>query len=85
MKTASGVILLVIACLALLLTSSNGVNTPLLQFVLTAPPYITVTTILAAMTTLVFLVLIVVRFFSQDWAGVKIRYEERQKKVDHAH
>lgn len=70
--------LAVVAFLALLLTSPKATHWPAIQLFMVLPLYVQATAVLFAFVTVASAITLVVRFFSQDWAGAKIRYEERR-------
>lgn len=66
------------AFLVLLLTSPKATRWPAVQLFLALPLYVQITAVIFIFVTVASACTLVIRFFSQDWAGAKIRYEERR-------
>lgn len=73
-------LLIVAACLAFWVTSPSFPQSAVYQLFMAMPPYVQITLPLFGCGTLCALALLIIRFFSQDWAGTKMRYEERRMK-----
>lgn len=77
-----------IAILVLLLTilaaAPHITSHPLYLLYLAMPRYVRISLPLFAVTVAGAVLAYLVRFVSQDWAGVKIEYEERKLKKRHA-
>jgi hypothetical protein len=72
--------LIVAAALALILTSPGAQNHPVVLMYLSLPLVLQVFLPVTLLICVGYLGTLIIRFFSQDWAGAKIRYEERHRQ-----
>lgn len=75
-------LLLLLVFLAFALTSPAFMSLGVVRVFLAMPLYFQITTGLFVFCPIAAGILLIVRFFGQDWAGAKMRYEERRMK-DH--
>lgn len=75
-------LLMILVFLAFALTSPAFLSSGTVRIFLALPTYIQITMGLFVLCPVAAGLLLIIRFFSQDWAGSKIRYEERSMK-DH--
>lgn len=71
-------LIILILLVAVLAAAPYITSHPLYLLYLAMPLYVRVSLILFAVTTIYTVLAYLVRFASQDWAGVKIEYEERK-------
>lgn len=75
---------ILILLLTVLAAAPHITSHPLYLLYLAMPLYVHVSLLLFAVTTLYAVLAYLVRFVSQDWAGVKIEYEERKLRRRHS-
>lgn len=80
MKDLGLCLLILAACLAFTVTAPSFPQSAAYRLYMAMPPYFQVTLPLFGCATICALGVLMIRFFSQDWAGTKMRYEERRMK-----
>ncbi|HCF92276.1 MAG TPA: hypothetical protein DER58_07395 [Firmicutes bacterium] len=77
-------LVILILLLAVLTAAPHVTSHPLYLLYLAMPLYIRISLLLFAVTVVCAISAYLIRFVSQDWAGVKIEYEERKLRRRHA-
>ncbi len=80
MKNASVILLIVAVILVLVLTTPGAQEHPAVLMYLSLPLVLQVSLAVTLLICVGYLGTLITRFFSQDWAGAKIRYEERHRQ-----
>jgi len=77
-------IAMLVLILMVLVAAPHATSHPLYLLYLAMPLYVRISLPLFAVTVAGAIMAYLIRFVSQDWAGVKIEYEERKLRKRHA-